>query len=268
MWCDHERWILGLPLPAMNEFQQNDDEGRSYCKTTEFCTWLIFVNFVNSISFLSKSVITEGFSYILWWWHEFWFSRIWTRNNCNLQNAKNCNFRRVKRSLISVVNFERRIASKPGPLAGQPFAVHRLLSCKQRSSPCHVGCMHLPNCHPCHRAFALTSNQINGMSNATFTCLAAQINTATGHEPRSRCTCSPPSSTIGKTQSSAVDLELTPQLFPDKKNQRPLSHTGRRWRRRVPATGCSKLFPLTPLTRILPHCSKIKSPSPACTSCL
>ena len=107
---------------------------------------------------------------------------------------------------------------------------------------------------------AATSNQINGMSNATFTCLAAQINTATGHEPRSRCTCSPPSSTVRKTQSSAVDLELTPQLFADQKNRRRPSHTGRGRRPHVPATGCSELlFPGTPLQRILPHCSKIKS---------
>ena len=30
-----------------------------------------------------KLVTTEGFSYILWWWPDFWFSRFWTRNNCN-----------------------------------------------------------------------------------------------------------------------------------------------------------------------------------------
>ena len=105
-----------------------------------------------------------------------------------------------------------------------------------------------------------TSNQINGMSNATCTCLAAQINTATGHEPRSRCTCSPPSSTVRKTQSSAVDLELTPQLFADQKNRRRASHTGRGRRPNVPATGWSELlFTGTPLQRILPNRSKIKS---------
>ena len=65
---------------------------------------------------------------------------------------------RVKQSLISIVNFKRRIASKPGPPEGQPFAAHRLLSCEQRSSSYHVGCMHLPNCHPRHRAFALPSS--------------------------------------------------------------------------------------------------------------
>ena len=62
---------------------------------------------------------------------------------------------RVKRSWsIIIINYERRIATVPGTPAGQPlaFATHWLLSCKQRSLPCHVGCMHLPNCHPRHRA--------------------------------------------------------------------------------------------------------------------
>ena len=26
VWCDHELWTLGLPLPAMNELQSNEDE--------------------------------------------------------------------------------------------------------------------------------------------------------------------------------------------------------------------------------------------------
>ena len=73
----------------------------------------------------------------------------------------------VKRSL-SIVNFERRIASMPGTPAGQPFAAPWLLSCEQRSLPCHVGCMHLPNCHPRHKAFRLDelcySHAISGRS--------------------------------------------------------------------------------------------------------
>ena len=100
-------------------------------------TAVLSFNFAMHI-FLSKSVITECFLYIsnslewsrqervydcflyiLWWyrWPDFWFSRFWARNNCSLQNAKIWNFTRVKRSL-SIVNFERRIASKPGPPAG------------------------------------------------------------------------------------------------------------------------------------------------------
>ena len=43
-----------------------------------------------------------------------------------------------------------------------PFAAHWLLSCEQRSLPCHVRCMHLPNCHPrpelCALTCALTSS--------------------------------------------------------------------------------------------------------------
>ena len=33
----------------------------------------------------------------------------------------------------------------PGTPAGQPFAADWLLSCEQRSLPCHVGCMHFPS---------------------------------------------------------------------------------------------------------------------------
>ena len=51
---------------------------------------------------------------------------------------------------LSIVDFERRIASMPSTPAGQPFAAHWLLGCKQRSLPCQVGCMHLPNCHSRH----------------------------------------------------------------------------------------------------------------------
>ena len=36
-----------------------------------------------------------------------------------------------------------------------PFAAYWLLSCEQRRLPCHVSCMHLPNCHPRHRALRL-----------------------------------------------------------------------------------------------------------------
>ena len=33
--------------------------------------------------------------------------------------------------------------------------VYWLLSCEQHSLPCHVSCMHLPNCHPRHRDLRL-----------------------------------------------------------------------------------------------------------------
>ena len=73
-------------------------------------------------------------------------------------------FTRVKQSLCAT----RRIASMPGTLASQPFAVHWLLSCEQRSLPRHVGCMLLPNCHLRHRAFRLVelrySRAISGRS--------------------------------------------------------------------------------------------------------
>ena len=36
VWCDHELWILGLPLPAMNELQQNDDEEEITVKLQNF----------------------------------------------------------------------------------------------------------------------------------------------------------------------------------------------------------------------------------------
>ena len=64
---------------------------------------------------------------------------------------------RVKRSL-SIVNFERRIASMPGTPAGQPFAAPCLLSCEQRSLPCHVGCMHYLIVTRATKLSALTSS--------------------------------------------------------------------------------------------------------------
>ena len=95
--------------------------GRNYCKTTEFCTWLTFCQFRKQDMFLWKSVLTEGFSNTLWWWPDFWFRKFWARNNSTSQNAKVCNFTRVKRSL-SMVNFEQGTASKPGPTAGYLFS--------------------------------------------------------------------------------------------------------------------------------------------------
>ena len=53
---------------------------------------------------------------------------------------RECNWR------PSIFDFERRFASMPSTPAGQPFAAHWLLGCEQRSLPCQVGCMHLPNC--------------------------------------------------------------------------------------------------------------------------
>ena len=46
--------------------------------------------------------------------------------------------------------------------AGQPFAADWLLSCEQRSLSCYVGCMHLPNCHPIHRALRLDELHYSG----------------------------------------------------------------------------------------------------------
>ena len=80
--------------------------------------------------------------------------------NCSLYSHHGNQFKRccenatVKRSL-SIVNFDRRIVSMPGTPTDQPFSAHWLLSCEQRSLPCHVGCMHLPNCHPRNRALRL-----------------------------------------------------------------------------------------------------------------
>ena len=43
-------------------------------------------------------------------------------------------------------------------LADQLFSAHWQLSCEQCSLPFHIGCMHLHNCHPCHRACTLTNS--------------------------------------------------------------------------------------------------------------
>ena len=66
----------------------------------------------------------------------------------------------------STVDFERRIASMPSTPAGQPFAAHWLLGCEQRSPPCQVGCMHLPNCHS--RRNLLPRTGYSAVNNAVY----------------------------------------------------------------------------------------------------
>ena len=67
---------------------------------------------------------------------------------------------------LSIVDFERRIAPMPSTPAGQPFAAHWLLGCEQRSLPCQVGCMHLPNCHPRHNLLPRTG--CSAVNNAVY----------------------------------------------------------------------------------------------------
>ena len=54
----------------------------------------------------------------------------------------------------------------PSTPAGQPFAAHWLLGCEQRSLPCQVGCMHLPNCHPHHNLLPRTG--CSAVNNAVY----------------------------------------------------------------------------------------------------
>ena len=75
---------------------------------------------------------------------------------------------------LSIVDFERRIASMPRTPAGQPFAAHSLLGCEQRSLPCQVGGMRLPNSHSRHNLLPRTG--CSAVTNAIYHVMEAACN--------------------------------------------------------------------------------------------
>ena len=54
MWCDHELWIFRSATACNERIAIKWRRWRNFYKTTEFCTWLNFVNFVNSIYFFEN----------------------------------------------------------------------------------------------------------------------------------------------------------------------------------------------------------------------